>query len=143
MICEATINLLLLALSIAVFSILSAINMVNCTLPNEITAMIWIQLLTYTTSFFLYCACIQCLLKTIKVGFLIPTATLIVSLVLSSVLYKNRDLSCSGDIDYTHAIHTVYYTQGAIFLLNLILIGGSTGCCKFNKSAEKVRYDQL
>lgn len=143
MICEATINLLLLALSITVFSILSAINMVNCTLPGEVTAMIWIQLLSYTASLFLYCVCIQCLLKTIKVGFLLPTATLIVSLVLSSVLYKNQDLSCSGEIDYRYAIHTVYYTQGAIFLLNLILIGGSTGCCKFSKTSEKVRYDQL
>ena len=122
MYCQTSVYLVLLAAAIAVFALVNSINFVDCDLPDAITALVYVQLIAFVIMFINSCLfVVNALFRCIRIAFIVPLTGIVVTLILDYYLYHHQDYSCDGAIDYHSVINTVYYTQGIIFVLLVIL----------------------
>lgn len=141
MYCETTAYLLLMLCSIAVFALINAIDFIDCKMPNEIMVGVYTQLLLFVGTFLTSCVCINCCLRIIRLGFIIPLAGIVVTLIFDYFLYNHRDYTCdSTEVNYKQSLNTVYYTQGAIFTITLGLFLNECSC---GVSVKSPSYNSL
>lgn len=144
MYCETPLYFILLAASVTVFAILNSINYVDCDLPTSIIAFTYVQIIIFFIMFINSCLfVVNAIFRCIRIAFIIPLTGLVVTLILDYYLYHNQDYSCEGAIDYHSLIHSVYYTQGVIFVLLLILFIQEIRCFGGDESRRRSSYENL